>query len=175
MAEKTIEEIQNELLKTGRAVIGAKGFERVKIEKNVRYVYNPNPYLVGISALGIFIRPGEVVDLVQVVGSPEKVFSTQEVINATNSGLLIGFTTLDEFAKSYESLAKPDATPPIERLKETGIAIGPEGIERVAEEVNPVENPFTEALVEEYQKEQAEIENLESQAVKKTKRVKKSA
>jgi hypothetical protein len=171
MPEKPIEEIQVALAKTGRVQLGAKEFPSLeKLEKNIRYVYNPNPWVVRITGLNVRLAPGELVDLVQVVGNPEKVFSSTEVINAVENNLLIGFSSFEELQKAYTGLPKPK-TSPIEEVKATAVVVGPEGkTMHIEEVVKEGENPYTEALIEDYKREEEEVKRLEEQTVKKTSR-----
>lgn len=161
------EEQELTLAKLGRVLLGQKTVPELVELKNIRYVYNPNPYLVHIPDLGVSVRPGELVDLVMVVGNAEKVMGSRGVSVAVESKLLKGFSKLEEIEMEKLEIPKPS---PVEELKESGLAIGPEGIERVVEEVKPIENPFTERLDQEYEREEEEIERLSRRGRRKQKK-----
>lgn len=166
MDKKKLEEIKISIAKTGRVKISGESIEKLEKIENIRYVYNPNPYLVHISSLNISVRPGEFIDLVHLVGSPEKVFSAIDVTRAVERGMLYGFSTIDDL--SEKKLKQPKTKTKLEEYKENvGIVITEEGTPAPAEKVLGEENPFTKALEEETKKEEEEVERVTRKATRK--------
>lgn len=170
MKKEQIKKVEERIALTGRVSLVGEEIKKVEIEesKNIRYVYNPNPFLVRINQFNIALRPGELVDLVQITKRPEEVYSSAEIRRAVNIGLLFGFSTLDEL--EGKKLKKPSTKTPIDEYKEkVGIVITQEGTPVPIENIRgESENVFAKEFEKVEAEEERAIAEVETRRRKKS-------
>ncbi len=162
MKKDDVERIKKQIVLSGRVNLASESVERVEIEeeKNIRYVYNPNPYMIYIAGFRISIRPGELLDLVQITRNPEAVYSSDEIRRAVKGGMLYGFASLDEL--SGKKIKPPKEKSPLDEYKEgAGIVITQEGTPVPVENIRKEGNVFAEELSKVEEEEEKMIEEVE--------------